>query len=109
MNDEKWQDITGRVMDDFELLEREVEDLPDGPGSVEYVIFNGPLGKMKLERTSKPLVLDKKAVGSKRIGSSTHVEYVFSETEKVHTFKAYKWDDVQDEWVEMEAGSGFDL
>lgn len=109
MQDEKWQEIIGRVKDDFELIEDGSKELEEGPGQVEYIIFNGPLGKVKLERTSKPLVVDKKAIGSKRIGSQTRVEYIFSETEKVHTFRAYRWDDSQGSWVAMEAGDSFKL
>lgn len=106
MQDDKWQDIVGRVKDDFEVFEHETAELGEMPGTVEYIVFKGPLGKMKLERTSRPLVLDKKALGSKRIGSDTYVEYIYSDTEKTHTFKAYRWDDGQNDWVEMEARSG---
>ncbi len=109
MQDEKWQDIIGRVKDDFEVLEHETKELDSNPGSVEYIIFNGPLGKMKLERTTRPLVLDKKGLGSRRIGSQTKVEYIYSDTEETHTFKAYKWDEGQEDWVAMEAGAGLDL
>jgi len=109
MNDEKWQDIIGRVKDDFEVIEHETKELEEGPGSVELIVFDGPIGKMKLTRTSRPLILDKKAIGSRRIGSQTTVEYVYSDTEKTHTFKAYKWEDDQGDWVEMEAGKSFSL
>ena len=102
MDDEKWQEVVGRILDDFDVLEHDTAELDPGPGKMEYIIFNGPLGKMKLERTSKPLVLDKKAIGSKRIGSQTGVEYIYSDTEKVHTMKAYKWDEGQQSWIEME-------
>ena len=107
MQDEKWQEIIGRVKDDFEVIEHTTQKLEEGTGSVEFIIFNGPLGKMKLERTTKPLVIDKKGLGSRRIGSQTKVEYIFSDTEKVHTFKAYRWDDGQNAWVEMEKGVTF--
>lgn len=105
MQDEKWKDIVGRVLDDFEVLEHETYELEENPGSVEYIVFNGPLGKMKLERISKPLILDKKAIGSNRIGSDTRVEYIYSDTEKTHAFNAYKWDDAQNDWVLMEVES----
>lgn len=109
MQDEKWQDIIGRVQDDFEVLEHETKELDLGPGSAEYIIFNCPLGKMKLERTTRPLVLDKKGLGSRRIGSQTKIEYIYSDTEETHTFKAYKWDEGQEDWVDMKAGAGFNL
>ena len=102
MHDDKWRDIIARIQDDFTVLEHETKELPeeDAPGQVEYIIFEGPLGTMKLERTSKPLVLEEKTIGSRRIGSQTHVEKVYSDTEKVHTFKAYR--QTGDTWIEME-------
>lgn len=107
MTEEKWQEIIGQIKDEFKVLENKTETLDNMPGQVEYILFEGPVGKMKLEFISKPLVLDKKGLGSRRIGSQTKVEYIYSDTEKVHTFKAYKWDEAQNEWVEMEAGLGF--
>jgi hypothetical protein len=104
MDDEKWQDIIGRIKDDFEVIENGTKDLEQGPGNVEYIIFNGPLGKMKLERTTRPLVLDKKGLGSRRIGSQSSVEYIYSDTEKTHSFKAFKWEESQNDWLEMEKG-----
>ncbi len=109
MQDEKWKDIVGRVQDEFEVLEHDTFDLDPGPGNAEYIIFKGPLGKMKLERTTRPVVLDKKGLGSRRIGSQTHVEYIYSDTEQTHAFKAYRWSDADDRWVEMAAGDSFSL
>ena len=104
MTDEKWQEIKGMVKDKFSVLDERTEDLPeDGPpGTVEILEFIGPLGKMKLERTDSPLVTGKKTIGSRRIGSITAVEYLYSDTERVHKFKAYKWDENSESWVEME-------
>ncbi len=104
MQDDKWLDILGQVKDNFEVLEENKEELDPGPGEVEYIVFNGPLGKIKLERTTKPVVLDKKGIGSRRIGSQATVEYIYSDTEKSNTFRAYKWEDAEDDWVEMDSG-----
>ncbi|MFH1207585.1 MAG: hypothetical protein V1668_03180 [Patescibacteria group bacterium] len=109
MNDERWQDIVGKIKDGFEVIEHRTETLDPDPGTVELIIFNGPLGRMKLERTTKPLVLDKRAIGSKRMGSQATVQYVYSDTETTHAFKAFKWDAGQDDWVEMEVGDSFKL
>ena len=62
---------------------------------------DGPLGRMKLNRTTKPRVLGKKIIGSKRIGSDTTVEYLYSDTEKSHQFGAYRWNEDEQTWVEM--------
>ncbi|MFC1662868.1 hypothetical protein ACFL04_01715 [Patescibacteria group bacterium] len=107
MTDEKWQEIVGLVKDKFEIEKHEtlpLENIPDG--TVETIIFAGPLGRMKLEFTGKPLVLGTKAVGARRIGSQKTIEYLTSDTEKTFTFKAYR-DEGGDNWVEMEAGATF--
>lgn len=108
MTDERWQAIIGQVKDNFEVLNHDTKDLSedDGPGSVETIEFSGPLGKMKLERTTKPLVLDKKTIGSRRIGSDTTVEYIYSDTEKTHKFTAYKWDESDQNWLEIKTDRG---
>lgn len=76
-----------------------------GGTDIEFIIFKGPLGRVKLEFTTKPLVLDKKTTYSRRIGSETNVEYVYSEDEKTHKLMAYKWDDFQNDWVEIDPNS----
>ncbi|MFH1583277.1 MAG: hypothetical protein ABIB72_03085 [Candidatus Falkowbacteria bacterium] len=101
---EKWQEIVGNIKDNFKVLESGKEHLEDGGGpDVEYIVFDGPLGKIRLEFVSKPVVLDKKTKYSRRIGSETVIDYVYSPDEKSHKLKAYKWDEALNDWVEMEA------
>ncbi|MDP2708902.1 MAG: hypothetical protein Q8O93_02525 [bacterium] len=106
---EKWQDIIGNIKDNFsvEATEKYHEE-DEGGADVEYIIFKGPLGRMKLEFITKPVVLDKKTKYSNRLGAETVVEYVYSPDEKTHKLKAYKWDEALNDWLEMEAKS-FDL
>jgi hypothetical protein len=108
MRDEKWLDTVSILKDKFPVLEEGKEDLPEeeGRGFREFVIFNGPLGKMKIERTTKAIVLDKKTLGSKRMGSQASVEYVYSDTEKSYKFRAYKWDDGRNGWMEITLAEG---
>ncbi len=109
MTDEKWESIIAQIKDNFEVLDQRTEDLSDeaGPGSsVEIIEFKGPLGRIKLERTTKPLVIDKKTIGSRRIGSQTTVEYIYSDTEKIHKFNAYRFDPNNEVWVEMKMERG---
>ena len=106
MNIEKWQNIIGLIKDKFPIEEEGAEELEDMPdGKVEFIIFQGPLGRMKLEYTTKPVVLDKKTIGSRRIGSDTAVQYIYSDTEFANIFKAYRWDADDEVWVEMEKES----
>lgn len=102
MKDEQWKDVVGRVLDTFTVLNHEVTRGDEFTGDVESIEFETPRGTMKLERTSKPRVIGKSAIGSKRIGSSSTVKYEYSATEKVHIFKAYRL--VGGAWEEISSG-----
>jgi hypothetical protein len=105
MMPDKWKDTIGNIKDNFKVLDEGSEHFDDEGGvDVEFIEFAGPLGKMRLEFITKPIVLDKKTTYSKRIGSETKVDYVYSPDEKSHKLIAYKWDEGDDDWVEMEAG-----
>ena len=105
----KWQEIVGNIKDSFTVEESGGEHLEDEGGTdVEFIVFNGPLGRMRLEFVSKPVVLDKKTKYSNRVGSETVIDYIYSQDEKSHKLKAYKWDEALNDWLEMEAKK-FDL
>ena len=109
MAPERWKDILGNVKDNFKVEdEGSFHDEEEGGVDVEFIVFAGPLGRMRLEYLVKPAVIDKKVSFSNRIGSKSEVKYIYSDTEKVQKMKAYKWDDNDEEWVEMEAKK-FDL
>jgi len=103
MNDEKWQNLIETVEDRFGASERRTESLEESPGEREIIIFNGPLGKIKLERTSRPMVLEKKGIVSRRIGARARVEYIYSDTEKVQKLRVYRWSDNENDWEEVSA------
>ncbi len=102
MTDERWIEIKAIIEDKFEILHSSVEEIGENGGTVEIIEFISPMGKIRLERTNQPLVIDKKVIGSKRIGSEHKVQFVYSETERVHKFKAYRWNDESNSWIEME-------
>ena len=112
MIDEKWEALKEELKRKFEVEDEHFEDLimqtEDGPvvqGKVEIIVFESPLGKIKLTRESKPVVLDKKEIYSHQQGKSARTEYTFSDTEFSHKIKAYKWDDYLDDWKEIDADS----
>ena len=102
MNQDKWDSLIIYAKEAFDVEEHKTEEM-DGDGSVESIIFNGPLGKIKLEREMKPLVIGRKVLASKRIGSGVSEELEFSDTETVDTIFAYRWNEKLDEWEEMNA------
>lgn len=104
MRPEKWQEIVGNIKDNFKVEESGQEHLEnEGGADIEYIVFNGPLGRLRLEFTSRPVILDKKTKYSRRLGARTVISYVYSSAEKSHKLKAYKWDEVLNDWLELEA------
>jgi len=101
MNDEKWEELLYKISLKSEL-DRKVETEDEGRTTVETVVFDVGTGKMKLQRVSKPLVIDKKMHYSKRIGGGATAEYVYSETERVHRVNLYRWDEDESAWIEVE-------
>lgn len=115
MIDEKWEDLIFNIDQKFGIESQKTEDLEieDGlgqkekKGKKEIVIFNTDIGKMKLERTTKPLILEKKVHYKKTKAQSGQVEYIFSDTEKTHKVTAYRWNDQEEDWEEIDLSKTF--
>lgn len=99
MIEEKWQQLIGRIKDDFKVVKHEQKDGEYEDEKVEEIVFQGPAGEMKLVRTVKPRVLGEKTKYSNRIGSSTAIEKIYSDTETVDTVKL--WRDQNGQWIEV--------
>lgn len=112
MNDEKWGDIIDLIQQKFGIIEHVKDEISIGDDfeedkareQVESIIFDGPLGRMKVQRITRPVIIDKKAHYTKTQGKGAQIEYTYSEDEFSHRVVAYKWDDLENNWIEMEAG-----
>jgi len=103
MNNDKWLDVIEKVKERFKIEERVDEPIEDIPRSrLEVVVFDSPLGRIKLMRTTKPRVLDKKTAYSNRAGSDMSVQYVYSDTEIVQRVEIFRWDENFGDWVKAE-------
>ena len=104
MQAEKWKQVMGQIKDTLPVLGEGQQHLDDEGGvDIEFIEFTGPIGKMRLEFVSKPAILDKKTHYSNRIGSETKIDYIYSDTEKSQIMTAYKWDEAEDDWIEVDA------
>jgi hypothetical protein len=104
MTREKWESIKGKVLDAFTVSDKGTEHYDEEGGvDLDFVEFDSPIGKTRLEFVDKPIVLGKKTLYSHRGGSDTGVEYLYSPTERSARMIAYKWDDTQDDWLEISA------
>lgn len=105
MTDEQWQGLLDKIEEDFDVLESGAEDIEDDEmpfGTIDWVEFKGDMGRIRLEYTVTPRVLEKKVLHSHR-GGSAIVKKNYSETEKVSDLKAYKWNDASEIWEDINA------
>lgn len=103
MTEEKWQQLVGRIKDEFEVLSHEKTGDESSRDSREEIIFIGPAGKMRLVRSIKPRVLGEKTYYSGRLAAQTGIEKIYSDTETVDFVKLYRED--RGEWAEIDAGA----
>jgi len=107
MNDEKWGNLKFRLDEKFPDLKIEKEErnasmgMTDFTEQVEALVFDGPLGKMKVERVSRPKVDDVKEHYHRR-KSDAKTEYIFSGEEMTHRVTVYRWNEPAQDWVEAE-------
>lgn len=100
MTRDKWLDLKDKIEEQFGVEEYNKSVLEGVPDSVvEILIFNNPLGKIKLEWISKPKILGEKTTYSRRIGSDVKVDKVYSQDERSEFLKVYKQEG--DEWEEI--------
>ena len=111
MNDDKWLDLKESLKEKFNILEDKTEDYTveteEGSqklGTVDILISETPMGKIKLERTNKPVVLDKKVHYNRRKEGS-QIEYIYSEDELTHHMDAFKWNNEEGTWQKIDASS----
>jgi hypothetical protein len=102
LNDEKWYYLLEEIDRKFGIDERHTEEVPEKKITVETAVFKGAGGLMKLERTSRPVILERQVKFSKRIGGESSEKYVYSETEKTQRVALYRWDEEANAWEEID-------
>lgn len=106
MTDEKWLDLLENLSQKFDITKENEEVISkDDIGNeiisqIERVLFEGPLGNMKIERTTRPVILDKKVHYSHTAGTKGLVEYILSPDEKSQKVVIYKennhdWEEIK--------------
>ena len=105
MHPDKWPEIKQKIVDSFEVRDQGEVNHEDRLETMEFIEFKGPVGLMRLEWITRPRVLGKKTHYSTRIGSDVGVDYIYSADEFTHTLKIFKWDNLADDWEEIDAGS----
>ncbi len=102
MHQAKWEKLVDQIERQFGFIEHTTEEFPERRLTLETVVFEGASGRMMLERSVKPVVLDKKTSFSKRVGSDVSIQYVYSDDEFVDTVKLFRWDVLAREWKQLD-------
>lgn len=98
----KWEDLIDKIEKLFGFVEHTTEEYPERRMTVETAVFDGATGRIKLERTVKPVVLDQRTSYSKRADGDVTTEYVLSDDEYVDTVLFFKWDSLAREWTQID-------
>jgi len=108
MTKDKWLDLVQMIGNKFGITERFQEKLDDVPGKKDALVFESPmLGKVKLEWIERAKFLRENTTYSRRIGSNVKIEKIYDENEMVSYLKAYKWNEVKQNWSEIEIEKTF--
>jgi len=105
MNDQRWEEVLRRLEKQFGQLEFDETEDEETRAVVESVVWQSPQGKMKLTRTTRPLVVDKKLHYSSRTGGGSYVEYVYSDTETSSRVRLFRWSEAVSDWEEVDAAA----
>lgn len=94
------------IRERFGILEQGTEPIPQYPnGRLEFLIFESPLGRVRLERITKPRTIGERALTSRRPGSATRVEAQYDLHDMIHIIRAQRWDSAAGSWVAIDANA----
>lgn len=110
MNDEKWGNLKETLVEKFPDLKETKEDASSEDdlgnkieGVKEILEFMSPdLGELRIERLTRPRIIDKKSHYSRTAMGKAQVEYVLDPEEKTHKITVYKKDEFSNDWQPME-------
>lgn len=103
MTKERWDDIVNTIRDSYAITNEGHQPLEHRPGTMDFVEFDGPVGKTRLELITTPVVTGTKGMGGHKVGAATAVRYEYSAEETAIKFLAYRW--VDGEWQPIDASS----
>jgi len=104
MNQEKWQELLIRIENSFTVSDHGKETGQIEGESIEYIEWEMPDKQMRAESHTRPKLIDKKTLYSRRIGSQIKEQRVYSDEEQVFFVNFFERFNDDDEWQEMRAG-----
>jgi hypothetical protein len=104
-DDRAWDRIADAIDTKFGLIEpgrskRPVEDANDLTEYVSFIVFERDGEKYKVERIQGPAIIDRKTMGARRAGATTHMQNVYDPGEISFRTNLYRHDGVEWEPVD---------
>ncbi len=103
MQYERWQQLVGQIKDSLAVISHETKPGEFENETLEELVFEGPTGKMKLARHTKPRVVGEKTFYAGRGGTNVGIQKEYSDTETVDTVKLFR--ESGGDWVEMDVSA----
>lgn len=100
MTDQRWEQVVQLIQQHMTVEEHERGELENEPGTVEWYVFSGPAGRMRLERYVRPRVTGSHMITSRRAGAGGREEKEYSKSETVSFIKLWKMEN--NEWTEID-------
>lgn len=107
MHDDKgWERIVDAIDTKFGIIDhgrssRPVADARELTEQVAFIVFERAGERYKLERVTGPAIIDRKSIGSKRIGSDVRFENVYDPEETSARTNVYR--EEAGEWIHIDA------
>lgn len=106
MNDSAWDRLTDVIDMKFGIAshgrrDEPLEDAPDLKRRVQYICWEANGKEYKAERAETPAVVDRKTIGSRRIGSEVRHQNVYDPSETTKHTHFFRKDG--DDWQAIDA------
>jgi hypothetical protein len=108
-DDKAWDRIVDAIDTKFGLTghgrtKRALADAPDLTEAVAHVTFDRDGHTYKLERVQGPAIIDRKTVGARRAGATTHMQNVYDPHETSFRTNLYRQTGAG-EWEQIDPGA----
>ena len=97
MHTDRWEDLKAKMRSKNLVVDEEI--IHEDEKTIEVMVVQTPLGKLKFEFTKKPRFLGTKTQFSNRIGSTVDVISQYSTDETVTILEIFQWSESENRWV----------
>ena len=104
MTQDRWLQLLADIKESFTVVEEDewLEEEERGGTHYQTIVFESPIGVLKLELSDRPKVVDRHTNYSNRIGADVSMEYTYSPNEKIYELLAWRWSDDEEDWFAID-------